>query len=176
MKKRPRCLFAYLLLSAIFFQSLDCLAQKEFKGYSVRGTMYVNGDYTRRPFPKLLIFTSLFDKKINKKILDEFEKIQLNAINSLNVLPPVKDYTQEELMTFYREYDFDYVITTEVKDRIADEGVLTQQIQVTLFDVEKNNKAVIFVGRALSTTSDQDRAIHKFFRAAVKELAPIIVP
>lgn len=174
MKKHLPFSFGCLLLSAMMLQTIDGAAQKAFKAYSVRGTMFINEESTRKAFPKLLIFTSVYDPELNKKILQEFEKTQLNAINALKVLSPVKEYSEDERLKIYQEYAFDYVITTEVIDRIADKGILTQEIEVTLFDVEKKNKVAIFVGRAVSTTADQDRGVHKFLRAVVKELQPII--
>jgi len=173
--KTERCpTLTICLLLLIILPTTGCFAQKEFRAPAVQGTIYAAEDHTRKPHPKLLVFTGVHNDKVNRKIIAEFLKQGLNAINSLHVLSPLERYSEEELKAFYRDHFFDFVITAELKDKIVNEGVVKQELELTVYDVEKNRKAVIFTGRAYASFTTPEESVRRFFNAVAKELPSII--
>lgn len=158
-------------------------AQKEIKSIYGNATMFVNPEFTPREFSKLLLITGTIDKDTNAKIQNQFKKIGMETVASLDVMPPVKEYTDDDLKAICSRYNVDGIVRVKVTDKdesshgkgliaIQFESQTIFNLEVSLFDVNNNVLAVNFVGTSASTK--EDKAIRDYFRAIITDLESIV--
>ena len=157
---------------------MTCTPQREFSmgGFAAKakGTMYVNNEDPIPHLSRIIVFTGVHDSRINRQILDEFNSLNIKAVNGLDAFSPVKQYTDSDFQDFLRENNIDGVIRVELKHRSAYEGMMRTEIELSLLDPTSNMTIAAFFGEGLSLINEPDRAVLKFFQAAVRELKPIL--
>lgn len=164
------------IIMAIVVLVTPTLAQKKISSIHGNATMFVNADHSPRTFSKLLLITGSIDEDINKKIQAQFQKVGIETITSLEVMPPVKEYSDEDIKRICEKNGVDGIVTVKVKGQEKSNARALAQtrydLEVTLFDITANMNSVNFVGT--SSSMKLDKAIHDYFRAIMEELQPML--
>ena len=157
---------------------MTCMAQKEFSmgGFAAKakGTMYVNNEDPIPHLSRIIVFTGVHDLRINREILDEFNSINIEAVNGLQAFSPVKKYTDADFRDFLLDNNIDGVVRADIKHRSTFDGMVRTEIELSLMDQTGTMTIAAFFGEGLSSIAEPDRAVQKFFQAAIRELKPIL--
>lgn len=164
------------IVAIIMFSSMTAFSQKEIKTIYGDAVIYVNKDYVTHAFSKLLIITGSHDRDMNTKILTLFSKNGVVALSSMDLLPPIKEYSDEEIKKICAENNVDGIVKITVKDKQKSNArVLAQTkfyLEASLYDLKSNITAVNFVGNAAAM--EIDKAVYNYFRAIMDELKPLL--
>lgn len=164
------------LITAIVVLVTPTFAQKEIKSIHGNATMFVNGEYQPREFAKLLLITGSIDQETNKKIQGQFQKMGVPTVTSLEVMPPVKEYTDEEVKVICEKNNVDGIVQVKITGQEKSNARALAQtlynLEVTVIDLKSNLNAANFIGT--SSSMKLDKAIHDYFRAIMEELRPIV--
>lgn len=145
--------------------SLSVSAQKKI-GSSFGGdvgNVFVNEEYKPKKFKKILVISSVMDEKMNKKIMEAFSDLKVPMVNWIEVLPPVKEYTDDERKAIYEKNGIDGVINIKTIDTDR-QTVLYATSTIMKFesefvDLSTNTNAAKFVGQttlgSLSTNAEK---------------------
>lgn len=165
-----------IFMVAIVVAVMPCLAQKEIKSIHGYAKMFVNADHTPRTFSKLLLITASIDEETNEKIKAQFAKAGIETITSLEVMPPVKEYSDDDVQKICERNGVDGIVRVKVTGQEKSNARALAQtrydLEVTLFDIRTNVNAVNFIGT--SSSMKLDKAIHDYFRAIMEEFKPIL--
>lgn len=165
-----------VLIIATVASVTPSLSQKKISSIHGNATMFVNTEHQPHEFSKLLLITGSVDEETNKKIQAQFQKIGIETITSLQVMPPVKVYSDEDVKAICQKHSVDGIVRVAVKGQEKSNAralaQTTYDLEVTLFDIQDDVIAVNFVGT--SSSMKLDKAIHDYFRAIMEELKPIL--
>lgn len=163
-------------MAIIVVAVVPSIGQKQIKSIHGNATMFVNEDYVQRDFSKLLLITGSIDPDTNEKIQGQFKKVGIETVTSLKLMPPVKEYSDEEVMEICQKNNIDGIVRVKVTGQEKSNARALAQtlynLEVTVTDIQENLNAVNFIGT--SSSMKLDKAIQDYFRAIMEELTPII--
>jgi hypothetical protein len=162
----------FILMSLTIFQ---VQAQKKINGEFADAIMYINKDYKKQSgFQKVLVQSGIHDPKIDKKILDEFRKIGILAVSGMELTPPIKEYTADDIKKICEENRIDGVVTIERQGYETSMLYNTKtkvNLTLTIQDMVQNLPVATFIGYSMKTG---DRGNFRFAQLAIKELEALL--
>lgn len=173
-----------VVLFAMAFMPLAVVSQKHVgsKAMGTDATMYENKEFVKRQFKKLVVRTGTSDVDYDKKIISEYGDLQTPIVSWLDVFPPIKDYSDEEVKTICSKNGIDGIISVTLKqaDNIGLYNTKQNRYELALTDLETNLKAVTFLGKsslgAFSSAVAPQKTILKFVRMTHDELKRVVIP
>lgn len=154
-------------------------AQKEVQGSYSKAIMYEDKDFVPRAFQKIMIVTGLHDLDKEEKIKKEFVKLGIVTVSAIDLLPPIKEYTQEEKNVIYKSNNIDGVVKFEIVDKTTTgfSGVGSTskvELKLSLQDVTTDKLAVMFIGHTLISSLYMDKAQLNFLKNVMKHFKPVL--
>lgn len=149
--------------------------QKEIKSIDGQATLFLNSEHTSRPFKKLLIISDVIKSDASKKITDQFSKAGIEAVTSLDLMPPVKEYSEDDIKQICTKHNIDGIVRIILTNRTSTNGVMTNtgskmEFKVTVEDVEAGTNAATFVGRSFAPASNPEKGVLKFVKTIIEEI------
>lgn len=173
MKKTTSLMILVMVITTVITSS----AQKKLKSKNIaRGTVYINAEYKPRQFSKILLITPSHHLETNDKMKQEFVKMGIVAVTNLELLPPVKEYTDADIKEICEKNNVDGILkvgykSTGTRQPGLLEPIVDYEFDVRLEDLKQNLNAVTFLGWA--EANSQDKATHKFIKAIIPDLEEI---
>jgi hypothetical protein len=163
-----------LLIIAAVLLPLFTHAQKEIKSIDGQATMFVNEQFSKREFKKILIISPIVKLSEYDKIIDQFKKIGVTAIPGVQLLPPIKEYTNDEVKQICEKNNIDGIVNVEVTDTKQVNGITPLaaksdriEMKLSLNDLS-GAMAVNFIGRSFAPSAE--KGVLKFVKVVIEEL------
>lgn len=158
--------------------------------------VYRNPEYITREFAKILVVTNVRnkDKKWENRFLKDFSQNGIKVVGELDLLPPIKEYSEDEVKRICDKNEIDGIFTVVLTDRDISSYTTygyafsqstvwgfsipnTQQkvfAELTLFDVRLGQNAAVIYGNSRygGIYDSTDRLLRRFTRMAVNQLRP----
>lgn len=145
-----------------------------------KGNVFVNAEYSPKKFNKILVVTPLMDEKFNSKIMDALKDIQAPMVNWISVLPPVKEYTEDDKKAIYAKHAIDGVIDIKILQSETQSYLYATGTTVTFetdfIDLSTNTNAAKFTGQTtLGTLStNKEKAVVQWAKLISPEIEVLV--
>ena len=174
----------FLILLFCFQLSIRVHAQKHLGGKLLgkEATCYQNKDFVKREFRKIAVKTGTQDAKADKKIISEYKDLNIALVSWLDLFPPVKDYSDNEIKKALNEKNIDGVISIDVTSdqKVGIYASKETYLELSFTDLETNIKAINFIGRSslgvYSSLFAPEKTTLKFVRLTYDDLKNTIIP
>ncbi len=157
-----------------------CYAQKTIKTKmkDAEATVFINKDYKSRPYKKIIVYTGVNDAKDNEKILAELYGIA-PMVNSVDLFPPVKTYTEDDVKKIYAENGIDGILKIDLKGNETVGLGRIMRMDITLTDAVLNVNGAVFnckgsVG-AFNSNTNENKIIVKIIKLLSEELRRLTI-
>jgi hypothetical protein len=156
-----------------------CQRTIKTKLQDAEATIFIDKDYRSRPYKKIIVYTGITNAKDNGKIFAELKDLG-TLVNSIDLFPPVKEYTEEETKKIYADNGIDGVIKIEVKkSEMQAMASRKTDFDVTLTDLITNANAAKFICVGylgyLNSGTNENKAIVKGISLIADELKRLIL-
>ena len=138
-----------LILIVALITFVNAKAQKHIgsKFTGNEATVYDNKDFVKTQFKKIVIQSGSQDIKTDKKIISEYKDLNVIKVSWLELFPPVKEYSDDDIKNKLQANEIDGWIKITVKsksNRLLDkEG----DMELSVISTKDNVKAVKCIGR-----------------------------
>lgn len=95
---------------------------------------FTNPDIKISTYKKILVFGNTrdidFRKTLEADLVNEFTSNGKNAVSRINIVSPLKEYTQNELNQIYAENEIDCIVSVSVIDASEESSYIPQETQI----------------------------------------------
>lgn len=171
-----------LMIAALLVATVSANAQKRI-GSSLsgdKGNVFVNEDYTPKKFNKIMVVTPLMDEKFNNKILDALDDVPASLVTWVKVLPPVKEYSEDDKKAIYAKHGIDGIIDIKTLDSETQSVLYATSTTVTFetyfIDLANNTNAAKFTGQTVlgSFTTNKEKAVVQWAKIISPEIESLV--
>jgi hypothetical protein len=167
-----------LIVVALWVPSL-VIAQKEIKTIDGQATMYVNADYAKKEIKKVLVMADIHQADEFEKIVTQFKKMGVQAMTSAQLLPPVKEYSPEDIDKICATNQIDAIVKIEIINTSTGTGMskftkaVNDRIEMELTMQDLRGVTIVkFIGRSFAPT--KAKGMQKFVKAVSTELKEML--